>query len=303
MDSKMRRNPVNQAMWIRMIPLLVWAVLFSLLAYAEEDGIVKAAIETFRTHVRLPSGTEIKFVEKKESPAPGFFAVKLLIDLPDRMMPAIVYVHKDGEKVFLGNLFVKGENVTIKEAGPPKPKKIDMASLEIEASPFMGPKSPTKVTIVEFSNFQCPHCRDSWNKLKPFLEKHSKDIRYVFKHFPFQSSGKTFELSEMAASAQEAGQGAFWLVHDFLFTNEGQNLARLERKAIQLKLEQLLKGKGYNVKAFQAALQNGSGKQRVLDDMAVGKRLRITGTPTKVVNGDLYVGATSDDILERYLEK
>jgi len=302
MDSKMRRNTVNEAMWILMLPLLLWAILSSHLAYAEEDGIVKAAIETFRSHVRLPSGTEIKFVEKKESPAPGFFAVKLLIDLPDREVPAIVYVHKDGEKVFVGNLFVKGENVTVKEAGPPKPKKIDMASLEIDRSPFKGSKS-AKVTIVEFSNFQCPHCKDSWNKLKTLLEKRPNEIRYIFKHFPFQPSGKTFELSEMAASAHEAGQEAFWLVHDFLFTNEGQNLARLDRKAIQLKLEQLLKGKGYNVKAFRDALENGSGKQKVLDDMAMGKKLRITGTPTKVVNGDLYVGVMPDEALERYLGK
>jgi protein-disulfide isomerase len=77
----------------------------------------------------------------------------------------------------------------------------------------------------------------------------------------------------------------------------------LDRKAIQLKLEQLLKGKGYNVKAFRDALENGSGKQKVLDDMAMGKKLRITGTPTKVVNGDLYVGVMPDEVLERYLGK
>lgn len=296
------RDGMSRTKGILMILLFLWTVVYSSLVFAEEDPIVKAAIHTFRSQVRLPDGTDIKFVEKKQSPAPDFFAVKLIVDLPDREMPAIVYVHKDGEKVFLGNLFVKGENVTTKEAGPPKPKKIDLALLDADRSPSKGPKS-AKVTIVEFSNFQCPHCRDSWDKLKPLLDQHPKEIRYIFKHFPFQSSGKTFELSEMAASAYEAGQEAFWLVHDFLFTPEGQNLARLERKAIQLRLEQLLKGKGYNVKAFQAALENGSGRQKVLDDMAMGKKLRITGTPTKVINGDLYVGATPDTVFEKYLSR
>jgi protein-disulfide isomerase len=260
------------------------------------------AIDTFKSHVRLPQGTEIKFLEKKESPVIDFYAVKLLILLPDKEMPAIVYVDKAGEKVFIGNLFIKGENVTMKEAGPPRPKKIDMAILDMDKSPVTGPKG-AKVTIVEFSNFQCPYCMDSWAKLKTLLEKHPKEIRYIFKHFPFQPVGRTFELSEMAAAAREVSLEAFWLVHDFLFTNEGQSVANLDRKAVQLKIEQLLREKNHEVKAFQTALENGKGKQRVLEDMALGNRIRITSTPTKIVNGDLIVGSTADSVLEKYLNK
>jgi protein-disulfide isomerase len=228
--------------------------------------------------------------------------VKLLLIFPDKEVPAVIYVDKTGEKVFIGNLFIKGENVTTKEAGPPRSKKIDMTILDMERSPAIGPKG-AKVTLVEFSNFQCPYCLDSWTKLKPLLGKYPKEIRYVFKHFPFQPDGMTFELSEMASAAQEVSQEAFWLVHDFLFTNEGQNVAKLERKAVQVKVEQLLIGKNYDVKVFQSALESGKAKQRVLADMALGNKLRITGTPTKVVNGDLIVGSTPDNVLERYLGK
>ena len=70
-----------------------------------------------------------------------------------------------------------------------------------------------------------------------------------------------------------------------------------------MKVEQLLREKGYDVKGFQSALESGKGKQRVLDDMALGNKLRITGTPTKIVNGDLIVGSTPDNVLERYLGK
>ena len=144
---------------------------------------------------------------------------------------------------------------------------------------------------------------DSWTKLKPLLGKYPKDIRYVFKHFPFQADGKTFELSEMAAAAQEVSSEAFWLVHDFLFTGEGQSVAKLDRKAVQLKLEQLLKEKKHDVKAFQIALESGKGRQRVLDDMALANKLRIAGTPTKIVNGDIIVGPAPDNFLDRYLGK
>jgi protein-disulfide isomerase len=269
---------------------------------SQEDKIGEVAINTFRAQIRLPQGTEIKFFEKKESPILDFYSVKLLLVYPDKEMPVVIYVDKAGEKVIIGNLFIKGENVTTKEAGPPRPKKIDMAILDVDKSPSIGPIG-AKVTIVEFSNFQCPYCTDSWVKLKTLLTKYPKDIKYIFKHFPFQPVGKTFELSEMAAAAQEVSQEAFWLVHDFLFTSEGQSVAQLDRKAVQLKIEQLLREKNHDVKGFQSALELGHGQKRVLEDMALGNKLRITGTPTKIVNGDMIVGLTPDSTLERYLGK
>ena len=282
--------------------VIVFALTVPVAAFSQEDPVVRVAIDMFKSHVRLPPGSEIKFLEKKESPISDFYAVKLLVALPDKEITTIVYVDKSSEKVFIGNLFIKGENVTMKEAGPPRLKKIDMAILDIEKSPFLGPKG-AKVTIVEFSNFQCPYCMDSWAKLKTLLEKHPKDIKYIFKHFPFQPVGKTFELSEMAAAAQEVSNEAFWIVHDFLFTDEGQAVAKLEKDAVKQKVEQLLKGKGYDIKIYQSALETGKPQKRVLDDMAVGNRIRITGTPTKIVNGDIVVGSTPDGVLERYLGK
>jgi protein-disulfide isomerase len=271
-------------------------------AFSQGDTIGTAAITAFRSQVRLPQGTEIRLVERKESPIPEFFSVKLLLIFPDKEVPVIVYVDKTGEKVIIGNLFIKGENVTLKEAGSPRLKKVDMSILDMDKSPSIGLKG-ARVTIVEFSNFQCPHCLDSWAKLKPLLEKYPKEIRYIFKHTPFQPEGRTFELSEMAAAAQEVNLEAFWLVHDFLFTSEGQSVANLERKAIQLKIEQLLRGKNYDAKGFQSALESGKGKQRVLEDMALGNKLRITGTPTKIVNGDVIVGSAAESVLEKYLIK
>ena len=284
--------------WMGMLIAIV--LTMPVTPFSQEDRIVQMAIDTFKSQVRLPPGAEIKFLEKKESPVPDFYAVKLLVVLPDKEMPAMVYVDKTGEKVFLGNLFIKGENVTMKEAGPPRSRKIDMAILEMEKSPFMGNRN-SKVTIVEFSNFQCPYCMDSWVKLQKLIQKHPQEMRYIFKHFPFQPQGKTFELSELTAAAQEVNNETFWLIHDFFFTDEGQNVARLEKEAVKQKIEQLLKGKGYDLRVFQSALETGRARNRVLEDMALANRLRLTSTPTKIVNGDVIVGASQDNILERYL--
>lgn len=284
----------------------IWIIFFVFIiiniGLSEEDRVVKSALDIFKSHVRLPPGTEIKFLEKKESPIPDFFSIKLLLIFPDKEMPVIVYVDKSGEKVLLGTLYVKGENVTMKEAGPPKSKKIDMGMLEMDKSPYVGNKE-AKVVIVEFSNFQCPYCMDSWSRLRDLMKRHPKDFKYIFKHFPFKPEGKTFELSELAAAAQEIGNDAFWVIHDFFFTKEGQDLARLEREAIKQKVEQLLKEKGYNTQNFQMALETGKAKNRVLEDMSLANKFRLTSTPTKVINGDIIVGLTADTTLERYLGK
>ena len=288
---------------IFLIGMLIAIVLTMPVAtFSQEDRVVQAAIDTFKSQVRLSGGTEIKFLEKKESPVSDFYAVKLLIILPDKEMPAVIYVDKEGEKVFIGNLFVKGENVTMKEAGPPRPKKIDMGILEMEKSPSLGNKG-VRVTIVEFSNFQCPYCMDSWSKFMGLMKRYPQDFKYIFKHFPFQPQGRTFELSEMAAAAQEVSNEAFWIVHDFFYTKEGQDIANLEKGAVKQKVEQLLKGKGYDVQIFQSALETGRARNRVLEDMALANRLRMTSTPTKIVNGDMIVGLTQDQVLERYLVK
>jgi protein-disulfide isomerase len=270
--------------------------------FTQEDKIAQVAIEYARNHYRIPKDFEMKFLEKKESQIPGFLAVKLLVSAPDRDVPVVVYVDPTGEKIILGNLFIKGENVTRKEAGEPKPRKIDMGLLEIEKSPRRGPAA-AKVTIVEFSNFQCPYCVKSWVQIKDLLGKYPQDIKYVFKNFPLQPQGIPFDLSAMVSAVQEVNEDAFWAVHDFMFTDEGQALAKENQEIVKQKIEQILKEKGYDVGAFQMALESGRGKKRVEEDMAVGKKIRVRGTPTTILNGSFIVGPITDKMLEGYLRK
>jgi protein-disulfide isomerase len=264
------------------------------------DRVTQVAIETAKSQMRVPNDVEIQVVEKKESPLPGFYAVKLLLLAPDREIPVIVYVDKEGDKVIVGNLIIKGENVTRKETGAPKARKMDVALLEIGKSPFRG-SADTKVTIVEFSNFQCPYCQRAWTAMKGLLEKYPKEIKYVFKHYPLQTQGKPFEISELVAAVQEVSPEAFWVIHNFLFTDEGQTLLKEERETVKKKIEEILRGKAYNVAAFNAALEAGKGKKRVEEDLAVGKKIRVRGTPTTFINGELVRPPLTEKTLERYL--
>jgi protein-disulfide isomerase len=277
-------------------------LLLSVSGFAQEDKIVRVAIETARAHMRIPREMEVRFVEKKRSPLPGFYSVKIMILAPDREMPMIVYVDEAGEKVILGALIIKGENVASKEAGESKPRRHDMSQFEIEKSPFRGNRE-AKVTIVEFSNFKCSYCQLSWAKMERMLENHPQAIRYVFKHFPMKSLQGSFELSEVAAAAQSFGDEAFWMIHDYFFSPEGQAIVREAIDVVIKKVEEMLMAKGFDVKVFKEALESGKGKKKMMEDIAVGNKIPVMGTPTQIVNGDFINQEFNEQALERYLKR
>ncbi len=272
---------------------------------AEEDKTVQAAMQTFRTQMRIPPDVEVKFLEKKESELPGFFAVRLLIighpSAPDKEVPAVVYLDESAERVIIGNLFMKGENVTRKTAGEVRPRQIDMARLEIEKSAVRGP-ADAKVTILEFANFTCPYCLKSWNKIREWLEKYPQDVRYIFKQFPLPSQAGSLDFAVLAAAAQETSGEAFWAAHDFLFSSEGQALIKGNRDTVRPKLEEILKAKNFDLQLFQAALDSGKAKKSVEESVSLGKRIHVGGTPTTIINGEFVRGPLTDEILHRFLQ-
>jgi protein-disulfide isomerase len=177
-----------------------------------------------------------------------------------------------------------------------------MAQMDLEKSPFRG-AADGKVTVVEFSNFQCPYCLKSWSKMLEMLGKRPQDLKYVFKHFPLQAQGKAFDISEMAAATQEVSSEAFWTIHDYLFTPEGQAALNGDKEAIKKKIEEKLNEKGFDGKVFLSALESGKGKKRVQEDLALGTKLRVRGTPTTIMNGDQVRSPITDQLLDQYLKK
>ena len=286
--------------FLRVACLIFLSLSLATQGFAQKDNISQIAVDTVRAHMGLPPGVEIKFIEKKESPVPGFYSVKLVLVTADKEIPIVIYVDKAGEKVFLGTLVVKGENVTRKEAGEPKPRKIDPALLQMEKSPFRGP-AQAKVTMVEFSNFHCPYCVKSWKKTQELLEKYPQDVKYVFKHFPLQSNGKARELSEMVAAVQRVSNEAFWIIHDFFFSDEGQAMINKDKEQLKLRIEIILKLKGFDIKAFQTALHIGDGKARVEEDVAVGTKIGVGSTPSTIINGNLVRGLLPEKTVESHL--
>jgi protein-disulfide isomerase len=159
---------------------------------------------------------------------------------------------------------------------PTGPRKIDVPA----SAPSFGPKA-AKVTIVEWSDFECPFCSRVMPTLTKIKETYGKDVRVVFRHqpLPFHPNAKPAAEASMAAHEQ----GKFWEMHDKLFANQkALDRASLEKYAQELKLDM---GK------FKAAMDSGKYRKLVEEDAAAGSAVGANGTPTFFINGRQFVGA------------
>jgi protein-disulfide isomerase len=154
--------------------------------------------------------------------------------------------------------------------------------------PARGP-ADARVTIVEFSDFQCPFC----GKAKPVLDevekRHPNDVRIVYRHLPLDMHARAKPSAEAAACAEEGNK--FWEYHDKLFANQ-QALGDQELRKYAAQV-------GLDAKTFDECVSTRRQRAKVEADAQEAKRLGITGTPAFVVNGIMMSGLkTADDFDE-----
>jgi hypothetical protein len=113
-----------------LMALLIITLLSTINHPLKGNNIVQLAIQTVRIQAGLSEEVELKLVEKRESPIRDFIMVKLLVVGKDGEVPIVVYVDRSAEKVILGDLFIRGENITLKETGDPRTTRIGSRSLE-----------------------------------------------------------------------------------------------------------------------------------------------------------------------------
>jgi protein-disulfide isomerase len=146
--------------------------------------------------------------------------------------------------------------------------------------PTLGP-ADAKVSIVEFSDFQCPACRAAHPSLEELVKKYAGGVRWTFRHFPLPQHEHAAKAAQCAAWADE--QGKFWpLSHAFFAHQEELDDAGLER---------LAKGVGLDGAAMLKAVANDPKYAAKVDaDKAAGSELQIGGTPSVFINGRQFVG-------------
>jgi protein-disulfide isomerase len=144
-----------------------------------------------------------------------------------------------------------------------------------------GPKD-APITIVEFSDFQCPFCKNANNTVKQVLEKYPGKVKLVFRDYPLASIHPQAPKAHEAARCA-ADQSKFWEYHDVLFVKAPRLAPQdLKQYAVELKLDP---------NAFNQCLDSGKYAAEVDKDFQEGAGLGLTGTPSFFINGRQLVGA------------
>ncbi|HTP32344.1 MAG TPA: thioredoxin domain-containing protein [Candidatus Acidoferrales bacterium] len=167
-----------------------------------------------------------------------------------------------------------------KWAHRPEPKLLDdPVQIPTQGAPATGPAN-ARITLVEFSDFQCPYCSKAAVQIAAILKAYPKDVKLIFKQYPLDSHPQAQICAQGALAAHQ--QGKFWQLHDLMFANR----SKLSRQAILLWAQTT----GVDMKRFTADLDSPAIKKAVARDVADGDKAGVEGTPTVFIDGQRYNG-------------
>jgi protein-disulfide isomerase len=175
----------------------------------------------------------------------------------------------------------------------PAPPKLldDPVPVATAGSPSLGPENAA-ITLVEFSDFQCPFCYKAAAELAATLKAFPTQVRLVFREYPLESHSQAALAAAAAIAAHR--QGKFWQLHDALFANR-QNLSKPAITAMASKL-------GLDMKRFEADWSSKETAAVIARDVQDGDRAGVEGTPTVFINGKRYHGPLAPEGIKPVLE-
>lgn len=166
--------------------------------------------------------------------------------------------------------------------------------LDIDTLGYPASGNPkAKVKVVEFADYQCPHCRQAADVMKKLLPRYKDRIQFVFMDFPINPSGVSRAVAEGAVCASE--QNKFWEYHNLAFSKQSTlNKDSPLALAKELKLEE---------KAFDACMKSGKASALVEKSKQEAERLGVSGTPAIYVNGKRQLVAHTEADMSAMIEK
>jgi protein-disulfide isomerase len=157
--------------------------------------------------------------------------------------------------------------------------------------PSLGPDN-APVTLVEFSDFQCPYCVRIYPVLQDLVKSYKDKVRLVYRQFPLNIHDRARVASEASLCADE--QNRFWEMHNSFFINQSSVSKDGARRVAQ--------GLDLDMKAYDECMESGRSSARVDRDLVDGQILGVTGTPATFVNGRMVSGAVSAEQLKSMID-
>ena len=281
----------------RIVAALVAVLGAPCLFCATEALAPKIDKQKLETYVRYAEGfsPEVKISIDDPAPSPftGYYRVLVHLTAGAHQLDRLYYATQDGQELINGSIWKLNES--------PFVDTLEHLSSE---GPSFGPPN-ARVTIVVFSDFECPYCRALAKTLRDKIpQKYPTDVRVVFKDFPIDSIHKWARAASEAAHCLASQKpGAFWAFHDWIFEHQQEvNETNLRDHALAFTKQQNL-----DVVAVSSCMANHVTAQEVSRSQQSGAALQILQTPTIFVNGRTISGAipwqTLDNVIKIELNR
>lgn len=243
------------------------------IAGAADDAGSQKLIEYYRRKSNVPPSATVSVESMEASPISGAKQGVLL----DRGRKVNFLVSNDGRYAVFGPL----EDLTV------DPFKAVMQKIDLKGRPAKGP-ADAKVTIVEYSDFQCPFCTRGYETIeKQVLKEYGDKVRFVYKHFPLNFHPWAQPAAVAVECAGDQDPAAFWELYSYYFENQKEvNPQNLKEKS-----KEVLGKTKIDVKKWEECFDGNKTLQRVQGDMAEGQSVGVSGTPAFIINGRLVSGA------------
>jgi protein-disulfide isomerase len=188
-----------------------------------------------------------------------------------------------------------GQNPTPSAPSTPTPANLSEVLKITKDDVILGdPNAP--ITMIEYSDYQCPFCKRFFDESEAILRKEYIEggkVKMIYRDFPLPGHPYAMPSAEAANCAKD--QGKFWAYHDLIFKNQN-NLATID----YLKLAEELK---MNVQEFKNCLDSNKYTQKIQNDYNSASSIGVNGTPTFFINGKQVVGAQPYSVFKNIIEQ
>lgn len=262
------------------------------------DTVMKARVLSTEAAKRKISVEELLAIEvDSAAPPPADDAIVEFYAANKASLQGTLADHVAGIRSYLRNqqresvldTFVKKLKKDYGAASYLEPQRIAIVA---DGRPSKGPDD-APVTIVEFSDFECPYCAALFPTLQQVMADYKDKARLVYLQFPLADIHPN-ALKAAEASLCALDQNKFWQMHDAMFTDRANlTIKDLRQKASALSLD---------METFDACLDSGKKFSSVRDDVSQGSMAGVTGTPALLINGRLLVGNQPSSEIRRIIE-
>jgi protein-disulfide isomerase len=280
-------NP-KKAVGLLIVALMIGG-LFSLPAVAQDEARKERIVGNLKSKIPQLASLTVSVTALGPSEYGGLDEGTLSIQSPRGNQQLKFLVSKDDKKLYLlnGEPYDVSIDPSVFLAQREKELADAVAGLPVRGNP------DAKVTIIEFSDFQCPYCARGADTMEQVLAKYGEDVKLVFKHYPLNFHPWARPAAIAADCAAKQDHEAFWTLHDQYFEHQKE----ITPENVLAKSKEYLAESGLDLDSWSACAEDSNSEEykavaaKVDADLAFGTKMGVSGTPGFFVNGQLLSGA------------